>query len=151
MLDLNVRTGTPDDVPDIIYHGTGVERLNSIMEKGLLPTNLKRMSPYVKATRYKDTAKKLIHTTDNFKVASFFAVAGYTNGVVLEIDTSKIKNEHHLSTTVFKQYKEYRFTDTISSENIKRIIKVDPIINEDSWSEIVIPKSMIASIKYLKK
>ena len=72
MLDLNVRTGTPGDMPDIVYHGTGVERLNSIMEKGILPTNLKRMSPYIKATRYKDTAKKLIHTTDNFKVASFF-------------------------------------------------------------------------------
>lgn len=117
-------------IPKTLYHGTGYERLDGIMKKGIIPTNSSTITKFTKAFNMRPYGN--VHLTPVKNYAGFFAVAGHKDGVVLEISTDGLDESAFRTFRMFeKDDVEFRYNKTIEPENIKKIISIIAI--KDTW------------------
>lgn len=125
----------------LLYHGTGFDRLDSIMKEGIKPTDTYEMTTaFTKKFIHRYfCVDKCVHLTPVKKFAEFYAVAShdYLKGnVVLVVDADRfVKKENIMFNT---NGAEMKIEETIPPECIVGVEHITPII--ESWTFITSKK-----------
>lgn len=119
----------------MLYHGTGYDRLSSIMNEGLKPTTKETLTNYTKRMGYGRCAVGEVHMTTEKKFAEFFAIAGHSResaNILLKISTKGLdKDKFEIYPLFHTPRVEYRYTGEIPPGNISSVEEVTPIA--DTW------------------
>jgi hypothetical protein len=123
------------EIPAILYHGTGYDRLESIMKEGLKPTTGETLTKYTKSMGYSIPAIGNVHMTTKKSIAQFFAIAGHNRtsaNVLLKISTKGLDEDKFCIEPIFNESKaEFKYMGKIPPENIESIEEVIPI--KSTW------------------
>lgn len=123
-------------LPTTLYHGTGIERLKSIMKTGIMPTTIELATSLTKDNGFVRFAIDIVHLTNDEKVANFFAIMAHPDdsSVVLKVDTRNLEDYHFSSNCILGvEDAEFKTKKTVPPE----VISISHIVSaiRGSWTD----------------
>lgn len=123
-------------LPTTLFHGTGMERLSSIMKDGIMPTTIELATSLTKDNGFVRFAMGIIHLTDDEKVADFFAIMAHPDdsSVVLKVDTRNLEDYYFSSNRILGvEDAEFKTKKTVPPE----VISISHVVSavKGSWTD----------------